>query len=928
MRDPAHLLVRFPHAVVLAYLATTVLLGLAARNLRVEGSVDSVLPRHDPAVEYYAGVRGEFGSDDIAVVGVRAPDVFTVATLTKIARVTDRLAALEEVERVVSVTNTVDPAEDFLYPPPLFPHRPPTPNDIAAVKAKLAGAPFYAKFGKLLFGVTPEAPGATTYKSAAINVVLRPLTDSQYADLRIDERIAEILVSETGPEQFFYTGASRIQHDAVRRMRHDLLRFIPVALVCVLVILWFAFRRLRAVVLPLITVVIAVVWTLGVMALVGKAISLGTVMLPPLLLVIGSAQAMHIIAAYYEQLRAHGESGDAVVRGVRQVWSPLLISAFTTAVGFGSLMISPITAIWDLGLLSVLGVVFLTVTSLGYLPSALVLWARHAGRSYETAPSPRVEYLMERLGRQAYAARGAVLAGATVLALLALVGGTRIVVDSDLLAYFDPDSPVRRDHEIINQQIVGSNPLYLIIDGGGVGALKRWEVLKKVKDLETFVDALPGISGSLSIVDYLEALETGLNKSTEEVDETGKPVAGGKPQSFWENPDNLPPVLDLAARSPETFGVSKDFSRANVLVRSKVSGSRQIEAALEQIRRHVTENFPPGLRVVPTGTMVLITGTSSHIVFDQIKSVSLALVVIFAVMALMLLSVRVGLLAILPNVLAIAVFFGLLGWFGIYLNLGTSLIATIALGIAVDSSVHYMWRLSRELRGESDQAAAMQRTMRAVGAPMLYITLALAAGFLTFGASSFPSIRDFGILTGVTLATAFGANLIVLPALLATTKIITLWDLIGVKLGQDPTRTIPLLAGLRPAQARLVVLMGELRHFPPRAMIVKSGEQGTAMYLIVKGETEVWVGNGADRHKVAELRRGEVFGEMALVRQDERSADVVAKQEVEALAVDERFLERIQRRYPRIAARVFLNLTHILSDRLQRMNERLVSSPR
>jgi CRP-like cAMP-binding protein len=111
-------------------------------------------------------------------------------------------------------------------------------------------------------------------------------------------------------------------------------------------------------------------------------------------------------------------------------------------------------------------------------------------------------------------------------------------------------------------------------------------------------------------------------------------------------------------------------------------------------------------------------------------------------------------------------------------------------------------------------------------------------------------------------------------------------------------------------------------------MIVKSGEQGTAMYLIVKGETEVWVGNGADRHKVAELRRGEVFGEMALVRQDERSADVVAKQEVEALAVDERFLERIQRRYPRIAARVFLNLTHILSDRLQRMNERLVSSPR
>jgi predicted RND superfamily exporter protein len=921
MRDPAQLLVRYPHAVVLAYIAVTVLLGLAARHVRVEGSVESVLPRHDPAVQYYAQVRTQFGSDDIAVVGVRAPELFTVPTLTKIARVTDRLAALEGVERVLSLTNTVDPAADVFDPPPLLPNIPPSPAEIEALRAKLAETPLYAN--NL---VAPD------HKGAAINVVFRPLTDAQYADLRIDERIAEILASETGLEQFYYTGASRVQQEAVRLMRHDLLRFTPLALFCVMVILWFSFRRLRAVVLPIITVVIAVVWTLGVMGLVGKPISLGTFMLPPLLLVIGSAQAMHVIAAYYEQIRAQYESGEAVLRALRQVWSPLLISAFTTAVGFGSLMISPIAAIWDLGLLSVLGVVALTVTSLGYLPSALVLWTRYAGRSSETAPSPRVEHLMERLGSQAYAARGVVLGGAAVVALVGFGGAARIEVDSDFLTYFDPESPVRRDHELINQEIVGSNPFYLIVEGGAEGALKRWEVLRKVKDLQTFVGTLPGISGSISVVDYLELLEKGLNKTGEEdilVDASGKIIEGGKAQSFWENPANLPAVLNLIAVSPATFKavVSPDFSRANIVIRSKVSGSRQIEAILAQIRQYVTQNFPRGLRVVPTGNLVLITGTSSRIVFDQIKSVSFALLVIFAVMALMLLSARVGLLAILPNVLAITVFFGLLGWFGVYLNLGTSLIATIALGIAVDSSVHYMWRLSRELRGESEQAAAIQRTMRAVGGPMLYITLALAAGFFTFAGSSFPPIRNFGILTSITLATAFGANLIVLPALLATTKIITLWDLIGVKLGQEPTRTIPLLAGLRPAQARIVVLMGELRRFPPGATIVKSGEQGNEMYVIVNGDTDVWVGNGADRHKVAELRRGDVFGEMALVRQEERSADVVARDDVEVLAVDERFLQRIQRRYPRIAARVFLNLTRILSDRLQRMNERLVGAP-
>ncbi|MDX2167398.1 MAG: MMPL family transporter [Deltaproteobacteria bacterium] len=914
MRTTADLLLRFPRSVLLACLALTVLLGLAARGLRIEGSLQSVLPADDPGVRYYDGVREAFGSDDIAVVGVRADDLFASATLVKLARVTDQLAALDGVERVLSLTNTVDPAADVFDPPKLLPHIPPRPADIAALKEKLAANPVYAQ--NLV---------ARDGRGAAINVVFKPMSDAEYADLRLDERIAAILAEATGPEQFVYTGVSRVTQAAVHLMRRDLLRFTPLAVAAVMIVLWFAFRRVRAVVLPLVTVSLAVVWTLGVMALAGKAITLGTFMLPPLLLVVGSAQAMHLIAAYYEQL-GRGDRGGAVERAVQQTWAPLLISSFTTAVGFGALMLSRIVAIRDLGLIAVVGMVLVTVSSIGFLPAALCLWARY-GSQAETPPSPRVENFLARLGAQAYAARSGVLLAAAALASVALIGAGRILVDSDFLTYFDSDNPVRRDHELINQQIVGSNPFYLVVEGEP-GALRKWDVLRKVKDLQTFVGTLPGVSGSISLVDYLELLEKGLNKSGEDdilVDADGKVIEGGRAQTFWENPGNLPTVLNLIAVSPSTFRavVSPDFARASIVVRSQVSGSREIEAMLRQIRAYVAAEFPAGLRVVPTGSLVLLTGTSSSIVYDQIKSVSLALFVIFAVMALMLLSLRIGLLAILPNVLAIDVFFGLLGWLNLPLNLGTSLIATIALGIAVDSSVHYMWRLSRELRGESDQAAAIQRAMRAVGGPMLYTTLALAAGFFTFVGSGFPPIRNFGGLTAITLLTAFAANLAVLPALLATTKIITLWDLIGVKLGSDPTRTIPLLAGLRPAQARIVVLMGELRHFPPGAQIVRQGERGGEMFVILDGATDVLVGDGAERRRVAEFKRGDVFGEMALVRDEERSADVVARSPVEVLAVDERFLQRIQRRYPRIAARVFLNLTRILSDRLERMNQRL-----
>jgi hypothetical protein len=323
---------------------------------------------------------------------------------------------------------------------------------------------------------------------------------------------------------------------------------------------------------------------------------------------------------------------------------------------------------------------------------------------------------------------------------------------------------------------------------------------------------------------------------------------------------------------------------------------------------------------------VLLTGTASDIVAGQIQSLSIALGIIFLVMSAMFLSAKVGWLAILPNALSIGVFFGVMGWMGIYLNLGTSLIAAISLGIAVDSTIHFMSRLNLELKGATDQVSALVATLRAVGAPILYATVALFLGFLTFAFSGFVPIQQFGVLASLTMMTALAANLVMLPALLATTKIITVWDLLAVKLGRDPGKTIPLFSGLRPAQARIVVLMGEIRRYGRGEPIVRRGEVGNEMYVIISGRVEVFAGSDSDRRKIAEQNRGDVFGEMGLVRHAERSADVVAAEPVELLAVDERFLERVQSRYPRIGSKVFLNLTRILSDRLHRVTDQLVAA--
>jgi hypothetical protein len=485
---------------------------------------------------------------------------------------------------------------------------------------------------------------------------------------------------------------------------------------------------------------------------------------------------------------------------------------------------------------------------------------------------------------------------------------------------------------MINQTIAGSNPFYLVVEGDEAGVMKRWEVLKQLKEFQRFLLTLPGITSSLSLVDYLELFEAGLApKGQEEVslDEHGNPLpAEEKEKSFWQEPKNLPGLLQFVennAKGVVKSVVTPDYRSGSILVRTKLSGSREIEETLARIRSYVSQQFPPKLKVTATGNLVLLTGTASDIVAGQIKSLSIALGVIFIVMSMMFLSLKVGLLAILPNVLPILIFFGVMGWSGIFLNLGTSLIAAIALGIAVDSTIHYMSRLNVELKGAVDQVSALVGTLRIVGAPIIYATVALFLGFLTFAFSSFVPIQQFGVLTGITMATALVANLVLLPGVLATTKIITVWDLLAVKIGKDPSRTIPLFAGLRPAQARIVVLMGEIKRFAPGEPIIRRGEAGEEMYVIMQGTVDVLAGTGAERRKIAQHKRGDVFGEMAFVRKHVRSADVVAVEPVEVLAVNERFLQRIQLRYPRIASKVFLNLTRIVSDRLQRMTDQFVA---
>ncbi len=911
-------IVRFPWLVLVVVAVITMALGSGVARLRVDSSVGTLLPREDPGQALYAQVIERFGNDEIDIIGVLAPDVLSAATLEKIRTVTTRAAAIEGVAHVISLTNVRDPIADVLNPPLLIPEIPTTKAARDRLRERIKDNPLFA--GNL---ISPDSHGA------AINVFFDDGARTEEATQRIDAELEALLTEmrrDGEPERFYMTGLSHLKVKGLALMRRDLAVLTPASLALMIAVLFFSFRTRRGVVLPLLCVIAGVLWTMGVMGWIGEPISLGTLVLPSLLIVIGSSYATHVVARYYLELEAPTGDQHPVHRTLRQAGLPVFISGLATLIGFSALLLNEIQAVRALGLYAVIGITFLFVLSMTLVPALIVVMPERGYRRGAAAgDGGGLGRALSRLAQFDIRHRRIIFVVAAGLVALSIMALPRIQADTNFLAYFPHDSPIRFAHTAISSRVAGALPFYVVVGTGQPQSMVDMRALRELRELQRYLESLPGVSRTVAFTDYLDLLDSGLRASGDIViDDQGNEVKPEDVKSFWDDPRRLDEVLTLVRQNPETFRsvITPDLGQANVLVRTRFETSKEIAEVVDRIREWAEQH--PGMPAEPTGSIILLNGTTDDVVWGQVESVSIALAVIFVVMSLLFLSAKVGFIAMLPNIVPVMFFFGILGWSSIMLNIGTSIIAAIALGIAVDNTIHYMVRFNRELQETYDERRSLSAALSTVGRPIVYTSVALTLGFLVMRLSDFVPIRDFGTLSAATMLSALVTNVVLLPALLAQTRIVTLWDLLFVKLGKDPHKTVRLFHGLRRAQARIAVLLGRLQDVPAGEAVFRQGDLGEEMYVIINGRADVVV-HGADgrRRLVHQLKSGDVFGEMGLVRQQKRTADIIAVEDLELLAVDQRFLERLQRRYPRIAATVFLNLTRILSDYVQRTTDQL-----
>jgi hypothetical protein len=585
--------------------------------------------------------------------------------------------------------------------------------------------------------------------------------------------------------------------------------------------------------------------------------------------------------------------------------------------GFLSLLVNSIVSVREMGIYASVGITIAFVLSLTLTPALLVL-LRLPARSSQEAFSPVLSAALRKVTRADIRHRGSIIIVCLLISFLCAWLSFSIQVDSNFQSFFRKTDPISQATDVINRYLAGSTAFYVVIDGEQKDAIKKWDTLWRIKNLQLYIDSLPGVEKTISFVDYCEMLDRGLQEIPSEEKRIWN-ASLEEERTFWQNPAQLAEVMQLVYLNADniTSAVNHpDYTRTNILVRTSLSRASDIAATVEKIQQFARKTFPPELTVHPTGTLILHTRTTGNIVTGQVESLALSAGVIFVLMSAMFLSTRVGLIAMIPNLFPLLVFFGLMGATGAVLSLSTNIIASIALGINLDNEIHLMHRLSAEVRTTPDQEQALLQTLSTVGKPAFFASVLLVLGFFTLCFSTLVPIQEFGYLSGATMIFSLGADLVLTPALLATTQIITLWDLLYIKLGKDPHKTISIFANLRPTQAKIIALMGEIRSFPRGHAIIRHGEENDEMFVVLSGRAEVRVGSAGQTRVVREMRRGDVFGVTSLIRSQERVSDVIALEDVEVLAMDERFRTRIWR-YPRIAARVFFNISSFLLDMLQ-----------
>ncbi|TXH05353.1 MAG: cyclic nucleotide-binding domain-containing protein [Nevskiaceae bacterium] len=869
-------------------------------RLIIDPAVEHLLPAGDADRAVADRVRETFGDADAVIVAVHFDNIFTERSLQQVDEITQRLRGLDGASAVVSlatVPNLLAQGED-LEVSSFTEQAKRNPALIAEFPHQLAANPLYN--GTLL---------SKDGKVTSFAIVMNDVSEQDFLKRDYGGQIRKIVRDVAGDNQVWITGTPVGRAATTTALIKTLKFTIPAVFAVILLLLLIAFRSLRAMLVAAATVGMALLWTMAAAVLLRIPMNLVTAIVPPLVITLGLSYSIYLISAYFTSLQQQDLNGKAE----RSIWLinrasvGLVLSAGTTVISFSALLLNVLPAIRHFSILASIGSAIGVALSLTFMPAALAIIG--TTRKSKTLGEAKFSEWALKLATFDEKWRSLIIAIALILIPIDLIFAARIHAGAEFIKSFDEQALVRRDFEAINTAFNGANLITILIETHVNDALTDPERIRDIEGLEQWLRQQPEVGAVVSYVDHLKLINQSLN---------------GNSAAYYSVPDDASSVKQLlvfGSNDQTRHVIDSRFRTALMTVRINVDGSVPTAALLARIEKQL-KALPPPLDANISGSPVLATRTVQEIASGQFESIAIATFGIWLLLSLMFTSARAGFIALLPTVVPVAIYFGTLGLLDISLSPTTCLIACIVIGIAVDDTIQFLARFNADARERGSESTAVKSALASVLRPITLSTVALCLGFLVFTGSELKTQVQFGLLSAFTLFMAWFMNITLTPALGSKLRIVTLWDMLRLDLGQSPQHTIPLLSGLSLRQARVFALMSKLESVRADTRVIRQGDLARDIYVVVDGTLEAWVDSHGERKVLSSMGRGAVMGEAGYFGQ-RRTANVDTVTPARLLRFNSQDLERLRVRYPWIAATIFRNLNRIQAERIARMTSML-----
>jgi hypothetical protein len=738
---------KWAYIILLLVVGVTGWLASTLPSTRFDYDFDKFFKPDEAATQYFEQHRATFGTDnDFVLIGVVAKQgIFNTSFYNKLEALSDTLAGLPHVIEVISPTSLRVP-----------------------IREPLTGAIFQKKvlsgnFERDALNVSSDPGLADNFfasDTAAVSILLR--TSPKLSKEKCDE-LTIALDEALAPFNFdgiHLAGRAIGQVVYINKIQKEFSLFMAIAMVLVVILLYAMFKSFRGIVLPMVTVLLAVVWSIGILNLAGSGIGILLNMLPPVIFVVGMSDAVHLYARYLEELKRGSTQQHALRLMIFDTGLATLLTSITTAIGFASLYFTGIPTLQEFGLLTAAGVLAAYIIAITLMPAWLSL-TKPPQRSLNHKGNLFWDGFLQSLFPKVIQFRRQLMVLLVLLTAVFMVGGSQLDLDNYLLEDLKPSEKLRQDFTFFDRHFAGVRPFELGIKLKDSGAtVFSPQVLTELDSLEVYLRSSYGAAAISSVVTVSKSINRTYNGGRNSSYKLPSDSAG------WQT--NLREMRRL--HNSKKLEMLVDSSASYLRISGRVSdlGGKAFGKKNAALMAHLdSAGLSNSMNAEVTGTGTLIDRTNQNWVFSLGKGLGVAFALIALIMGFMFKSVRMVGVALVPNILPLLAVASTMWLLDIDLKMSTSIIFTIAFGIAVDDTIHLLSRYKLELRKGESRENALRNAFIHTGKALIITTIILLGGFVSLCFSTFQSTFYIGLFVSLTLIFALLFDLSLLPALIS-----------------------------------------------------------------------------------------------------------------------------------------------------------------